>query len=280
MDTLNPFSPDYREPAQDDIFDAFDRERTDAPKPDHQPAKAAARKKEQSGKRGMVIHPDVIQGSEEWHNLRLGLITASEIKYFLSPKTLKPLNNDKVRSHIWELAAQRITQYVEPTYIGDEMLRGHDEEIIARDLFSKHFAPVKNVGFITNDEWGYTLGCSPDGLVGDNEGNEHKSRRQKFQVRTIVEYFRHGTMPEEHLLQVQFCMLVTKRPYWNYVSFSGGMPLLPIRVSADPAIHEAILTVTAEAERQIDEAVSDYNRALEKGGWVPTERTVRQEMYL
>lgn len=278
--TDNPFALDYVEPKHDDIFDAFDRERTETVKPDHRPAKAAAAKKEYTGKRGMVIHPDVMQGSEEWHNLRLGLITASEIKYLLSPKTLKPLNNDKTRSHIWELAAQRITKHIEPTYIGDEMLRGHTEEIIARDLFSKHYSPVKNVGFITNDEWGYTLGCSPDGLVGDDEGNEHKSRRQKFQVQTIVEHFRHGTMPEEHLLQVQFCMLVTKRPCWNYVSFSGGMPMLPIRVKADPAIHEAILAVTSEAERQITDAVSDYNRALEKGGWVPTERTVEQEMHL
>src|ERR1043165_6855027 len=112
----------------------------------------------------ITYHKDLIQGSEPWHEQRCGLLTGSEIKLLLSPKTLKPLNNERTRAHIWELAAQRISGYVEPTYIGDEMLRGHDDEITARDLYNKHYAKVQECGFITNDEWGFTLGVSPDGL--------------------------------------------------------------------------------------------------------------------
>lgn len=75
----------------------------------------------------IVYHNDLIQGSEEWHQARCGLITASEVKLLLTP-TLKQANNDKSRAHIWELAAQRISGYVEPAYVSDDMLRGTEDE--------------------------------------------------------------------------------------------------------------------------------------------------------
>ena len=140
----------------------------------------------------VTYHRDLIQGSDAWHKARCGLITGSEVKLLLTP-TLKQANNDKSRAHLWELAAQRISNYVEPSYIGDDMLRGHEEEFYARQLYAEHHAPVEECGFVTNDEWGFTLGCSPDGLVGDDGMIECKSRRQKYQIQTIVENWRSGT---------------------------------------------------------------------------------------
>ncbi|MDZ7904624.1 MAG: hypothetical protein U5N55_01660 [Cypionkella sp.] len=84
----------------------------------------------------ITYYPDVEQGSDEWLARRCGVLTASEVKLILTP-TLKTANNEKTRAHVWELAAQRITQYVEPSYIGDDMLRGMDDEIKARELYSK-----------------------------------------------------------------------------------------------------------------------------------------------
>ena len=52
---------------------------------------------------------------------RCGLLTASEMKLIITP-TLKIASNDKERAHIYELAAQRITNYVEPSYVGDDKL--------------------------------------------------------------------------------------------------------------------------------------------------------------
>jgi hypothetical protein len=228
----------------------------------------------------ITYHGDLIQGSEEWLAQRCGLITGSEVKLLLSAKTLKPLNNDKTRAHIWELAAQRITNYVEPTYIGDEMLRGHDDEITARDLYAKHYAPVTQCGFVTNDEFGFTIGCSPDALVGDDGGLECKSRRQKFQVQTFVEHYRGGGIPEDFVLQVQTELLVTRRPWWHFISFSGGLPMRPILVEPDPEIQQAIIEVAREAERQIEAIVADWNAALAAERFIPTERRVDQEMYV
>jgi predicted phage-related endonuclease len=169
-------------------------------------------------------HQDLIQGSDEWHAARCGLLTASEMKLILTP-TLKVADNAKTRVHLWELAAQRITNYVEPTYIGDAMLRGHEDEILARALYSERYAPVEETGFVTNDKWGFTLGCSPDGLVGTDGMIEAKSRCQKYQIQTIVEEYREGVIPEEYLLQVQTALLVTGRKWCDFLSYSGGLPM-------------------------------------------------------
>src|SRR6185503_2135159 len=112
-------------------------------------------------------HPELIQGSDEWLAARCGMLTASEMKLIITP-SLKAASNDKERSHLFELMAQRVTGYVEPAYVSDDMLRGMADEVEARILYAKHYAPVTDMGFITNDRWGFTIGCSPDGLIGND----------------------------------------------------------------------------------------------------------------
>jgi predicted phage-related endonuclease len=225
-------------------------------------------------------HDDLVQGSEEWHQARCGLLTASEVKHIITP-TLKIADNVKSRAHVWELAAQRISQFVEATYIGDEMLRGYDDEIAARDLYRKHIAPVADCGFITNDKWGFTLGYSPDALVGDDGQIECKSRRQKFQVQTLVEHYEAGGIPEEHTLQVQAGLLVTGRKWCDFVSYSGGLHMVTIRVEPDPVAQKAIIDAAAKFEARINEVVADYEAALESvPRLIPTERKIEQEMFV
>lgn len=228
----------------------------------------------------ITYHNDLIQGSEEWHAARCGLLTASEMKLIITP-TLKVAANAKERAHLWELAAQRISGYVEPSYISDAMLRGHEDEITARDLYSKKFAPVEECGFVTNDKWGFTLGCSPDGLVGDDGMIECKSRGQKFQVQTIVEYYGDGTIPEDFAIQVQTGLLVTGRKWCDLISYSGGLPMRPMRVVANPETQGAILDAASKFEARINEVVADYRAAVETDpDLIPTERRIEMEMHL
>lgn len=227
----------------------------------------------------VVYHPEVVQGSDAWLAMRCGKICASEVKLLLTP-TLKIADNDKTRAHVWELAAQRITQHVEPHYVSDDMLRGVEDEISARFLYGKHVAPVEEVGFITNDRWGFTLGYSPDGLVGSDGLLECKSRRQKFQVQTIVEWYREGTAPTDFLLQCQTGLLVSERSWIDLVSYSGGMPMIPMRVHADETVQAAILAAAEATEVKIAEACADYAAALKAMDLIETERRVEQEMFV
>lgn len=233
------------------------------------------------GERPVIkFHNDIEQGTDEWFAARCGLLTASEVKHIITP-TLKIANNDKTRQHVWEIAAQRISGYVEPSYVGDDMLRGHVDEVLARDLYSEHFAPVEECGFVTNDKWGFTLGYSPDGLVGDDGLIECKSRRQKYQVQTIVEHYRDGTTPSEYMLQLQTGLLVTERKWIDLISYSGGLHMIPMRVNADPAMQDAILGAAAAFEKSVNEAIKDYRAAIEAGSrLVVTERHVEQEMFI
>lgn len=227
----------------------------------------------------MRYFPDLIQGSDEWLAARRGLLTASEMKHILTP-TLKPANNDKTRAHVYELLAQRITRYVEPTYIGDDMLRGQVDEVEARILYSQHIAPVQEMGFITNDRWGFTLGYSPDGLVGDDGLIECKSRRQKFQAQTIIEHVAAGTIPSEYVLQCQTGLLVAERDWIDLISYCGGMPMAVIRVFPDDEIQAAILEAAEAFEATVSEKLAQYGAAVNSDArLIPTERKIEQEMF-
>lgn len=223
--------------------------------------------------RSCVYFPEMIQGSDEWLEARRGLLTASEMHLILTP-TLKVASNDKERQHLYELLAQRVTGYVEPTYIGSDMLRGQEDEIEARILYAKHCAPVREVGFITNSKWGFTLGYSPDALVGENGAIECKSRRQKYQAQTIVQ----GIVPDEYMIQLQTGLLVAELEWIDFVSYCGGMPMFVERVYPLPAFQEAIISAAAAFEARLAERLVSYQQNSVR--FVPTERRIIEEMYV
>lgn len=224
--------------------------------------------------------PDLIQGSDEWHAARCGLLTASEMKLIITP-TLKIADNDKCRAHLWELLAQRITRYVEPHYISDDMLRGKEDEIEARAVYARKFAPVTDMGFITNDRWGFTLGYSPDGLVGLDGAIECKSRRQKYQIQTLVDYVPGDAIMEEYVLQAQTGLLVSERQWIDHISYSGGLPMSVVRVHPDDAIRTAILEAAHAFEAKLAEKLARYHETLASDArLVPTERRIEQEMFV
>lgn len=220
-------------------------------------------------------HAELIQGSDEWIAARCGLLTASEMKLIITP-TLKIASNDKERAHLYELLAQRFTRYVEPHYISDDMLRGMDDETEARNLYSKSYAPVQDIGFITNDRWGFMIGYSPDGLVGDDGLIECKSRRQKFQIETIIG----GEMPEDYLIQAQTGLLVSEREWLDFVSYSGGLPMVTIRVYPDADVQAAIVAAAGAFEARLADRMADFYHSMTAlTRTLPTERRIIQEMF-
>lgn len=223
-------------------------------------------------------HADITQGSDEWLAARCGLLTASEIKLIVTP-TLKPASNDKERAHLWELLAQRITGYVEPRYISDDMLRGQEDEIEARFEYEKAYGKVMEIGFITNDKWGFTIGYSPDGLVGSEGLLECKSRSQKYQIRTLVDYVSADGIDPDFMLQCQTGLLVSERKWIDLVSYCGGLPMATVRVYPDEKYQTAILDAATDFEKRLSAAYEKYQSVLaSKARLIPTERKERLEM--
>lgn len=228
------------------------------------------------------IYDKVEQGSDEWLQLRCGILTASEMKLIITP-TLKIADNDKTRAHLYELAAQRINNYVEPKYISDDMLRGHEEECYARMHYeNQNNCTVQEVGFITNDKLGFVLGYSPDGLIGDDGAIECKSRRQKYQLQTILAK---GVPDEANLncmIQLQTGLLASERKWIDFISYCGGMPMMTVRVYPDDKLQSAIKEASESFNAKLEKMLYDYKAIISDKTmrFVETERVIHEEITL
>jgi hypothetical protein len=223
----------------------------------------------------MTLHvlPDLVQGAEEWHDQRRGIVTASVVGRLLTP-TLRVADNDESRGLTRLLVAERITGWTEPTYQNDDMFRGVMEEPRAREVYSGHYAEAVECGFMRLEEdWG-TLGYSPDGLVGDDGLIEVKAPRAKEHLRTILA----DEVPSQYMAQLQSGLLVSARKWIDYVSFCGGLPLYVKRVLPDPEWHEAIVAAVTAFEKTAVGMVIGYRAAVR--GLPMTERIDPYEVEL
>ncbi|GGF38865.1 lambda exonuclease family protein [Williamsia phyllosphaerae] len=208
------------------------------------------------------------QGSEEWLAARCGLITASVVGKLITEKTVKPASNPESRGLTAQLAAERITGWTEPTYVNFDMQRGLDDEPVARAKYAEHYAPVTEVGFMVEDKWGFQIGYSPDGLVGDDGLIEIKSRRQKTQLTTVL----NDHPPIENMAQLQCGLLVTGRQWIDYVSFCGGLPLYVKRAYPQPNWFDAIIQACRNFEDNAAEMIATFKESVE--GLPTTERNI------
>lgn len=201
---------------------------------------------------------DCDQNSPEWHQARCGFVTASRFKDVLAK------GEGKMRArYLYELAAEIERGYPEPeTYTSAYMERGHELEDEARQRFAfEHAVAPVRVGFVRNPE--LRVGCSPDSLLGDDGGLEIKTALGHIQIERI----RRGTVPPEHVAQVQGSMWVTGRQWWSFVSYSPDLPLFHVRVARDEnyiaTLAKAVSSFTDELDALVGSirGVGQFRRA-------------------
>lgn len=202
----------------------------------------------------LTIHKELEQGSEDWLQLRCGVMSASVMNDILTP-TLKVSSNDKTRQAVYDIACQRITNYIEPHFLTDSMLRGYDDEEKARELYSDNIAPVEEIGGMVRQFDFGNIWYSPDGLVWDDGLIEVKSRRQGLHFKTIAE----GEVPKEHILQCQAALLISGREWIDYISICRGMPLFIKRITPEAKYQDAIINACTEFESKVKEATDSYD---------------------
>jgi hypothetical protein len=214
----------------------------------------------------LTTYAELEQGSDEWLAARCGLLTASTIGRLITPSTLKVADNETSRGLTMTLAAERITghvDYVHPTF---DMQRGTDDEPFARAVYAEHYAPVEELGFVTLEQDGYTIGYSPDGFVGDDGLIEIKSRKPEKHIAHVLD----GKPPMYNMAQMQAGMFITGRKWCDYISFSAGLPLWPHRVFPDPRWFAAIEAAAKAFEINVTNIVNNFNTAT--AGLPMTER--------
>lgn len=187
------------------------------------------------------------QGTEEWRAARCGIPTASEFATVQSKGRGSAPSKTRL-TYMYKLAGEIITGEPADNYSNAHMERGHEMEPDARALYEFTFdAEVEEVGFIRNGR----KGCSPDGLVGDDGMLEIKTKLPHLMVETI----NRGTLPPDHVAQVQGQLWCAERQWCHFVAYWPGFPLFSVKVQRDEeyiaALSEAVDTFNAELDEVV-----------------------------
>ena len=184
------------------------------------------------------------QGSQEWLESRLGRPTASNFSKLITP-TGKP--SSSADAYINELIAQKITGELPEFYTNAAMDRGNELEPAAKTLYElMHDVEVVEVGLCLHDT--FECGASPDGLVGNDGGIEIKCPLPH----THVSYLRDGKVPSKYIPQIQGCLWITEREWWDFMSYNPSMQDLIVRVYRDEAYIKKLSTIVIAAVAQIE----------------------------
>ena len=194
----------------------------------------------------------VQQGTDEWHELRRGKVTASRVADILAKTKTGP--SASRQNYLIELALQRTTKTIEPSYTNAAMEWGTQTEPQARvayEVNTHNF--VDQVAFIDHPTIA-GFGCSPDGLVGKDGLIEIKCPNSA----THWEYFKAKEPPKKYFIQMQAQMAVTGAKWCDFVSFDPRMPersqLLIVNVPRDP---EFILYMETEIKQFLNEVETE-----------------------
>lgn len=187
------------------------------------------------------------QGSEEWLKARLGVPSASNFSKLI---TMKGTLSTQAKAYVDALVAEAITG--EPTYVKltDAMQRGTELEPYARErYFYETGNSVEEVGFCLHDD--YQAGASPDGLIGEDGGLEIKCPLGG----TMVSYLRVGRLPSKYWQQVQGCLHITGRKWWDFMAYHPDMKPLIVRVERDEAFIAALNALLIDVVKEIESLV-------------------------
>jgi putative phage-type endonuclease len=188
------------------------------------------------------------QNSQEWLDARKGCVTASAFS-----KIVTPSKGDKSKSSIgymYELIAEKLGASNE-SFSNEWTERGHDLEDMARSTFEFiKDLKVDEVGMIKTDCG--NIGCSPDGLIGEDGGLEIKCPKASTHVKYLLE----GKLPLEYKTQVMGSLMVSERDYWYFMSYHPELDPFILKVERDEEF-------ISKMREHIESFISDMNKKME-----------------
>jgi putative phage-type endonuclease len=194
----------------------------------------------------------MIQGSNEWLEIRLGKVTASRVTDVIAKtKTGYSASRD---NYLTELAIQRFGVKDEG-FTSQAMEWGTEQEPFARMMYEATKGEiVEEVGFVEHPSI-KMAGASPDGLVGDLGLIEIKCPNTK----THFEYLLSGKPPSKYIPQMAWQMACTGREWCDFVSYDPrapeGLQYFEVRYNRD---NEYIEMLEAEITKFLDEVEAKY----------------------
>lgn len=191
------------------------------------------------------------QGSEEWRLARCGVASASRFADVMA--TVKSGEAADRRNYRADLVVERLTGKPLDYFTTAAMRQGVEREPFARMAYeARTGAIVQEVGFCLHDT--LLAGASPDGLIGKDGGLEIKSPERPAHLR----YLQQKAEPAEYTWQIQGGMWITRRLWWDFVSYNPDFPehlqLIIRRIKRD---EEKIATLAAAVEKFMEEVLKE-----------------------
>ncbi len=178
------------------------------------------------------------QGTPEWLEARLGVVTASEFDRVVTPKELKLAAASK------KYMAEKIAEWIMGAPL-EEMPHGADSWVDRGKRLEpeavKFYELEKGVetfpiGFVTTDDG--IIGASPDRLVGDVALVEIKCPSVQVHVSYLIDP---QSLLSQYYMQVQGQLWVCQdREYNDILSYFPGLPAVVVRSYRDDRVQAAL----------------------------------------
>jgi|TARA_R100000479_G_scaffold172357_1_gene116877 hypothetical protein len=193
------------------------------------------------------------QGTDEWLMARLGCPSGSGFSKLI---TAQGKESTSRATYVNALIAEKVIGEPPPVWENEWMIRGRELEPDARAFYEfERRCTVREVGFCKHDD--YECGISPDGLVTDG-GLEIKCPAPA----THVKYFRAGKLPSEYKAQVQGCLWITKRKWWDFLSYHPSLPPMLIRVERDEDFIKELERIVIDVCKEIELETKNLEKYL------------------
>lgn len=165
---------------------------------------------------------DFEQGSEEWLNARIGVITGTRLKQVLGTQS---------KNLLYELIAECLAPSTEMG-MSEAMERGSLYESDARMLYESTTGyDIETVGLCIHDEYDW-LGSSPDGLYKENNKYVGAIEIKCPNTKTHIEYLVEKKIPSEYKAQVLQYFIVNDDLEWlDFVSYDPRIQLPEMQMS-------------------------------------------------
>ena len=209
-----------------------------------------------------MSNEELIQGSEQWHAARNGMITASRLGDIMK-KTKYGESTYKTRLR-FQLAIERISgKSASDTVMNKAMYDGVEREPDARKLFEA--VTQKEVALCGSFDHPTIVNtsASPDGLLrGENAVLEIKCPTHATHAKNLMS----ETMPKNYIYQVQWQIACTESDYAYFASYHPDFPpelrLKWVRVEKDDSVIKSL----EEEIRAFDISIEDLIIKIKDGG--------------
>lgn len=205
-----------------------------------------------------VFYWDLIQGTEEWLDIRKAMITGSVVKTFLVKGKSENGFGTGAIIELYKIIEERITGKPRETFSTKATRWGSDNELLAFDFYQrKYLTKLLTVGFVSRDSF---TGCSPDALAPKiREGFEIKCFPTKHM--RIIETKQYG---DDEYIQCQYNLWITDYKIWNLFYYHPWLPdscnSIRFRFSPDLVLFSRFEERTKTFNQMVEEILKKYKK--------------------